>query len=203
MKDFKACKGINKAHNFDGCGELVKANTRKAGLCRKCYYKWWLLNTPEGNNRINNVVKKVTKPRRDLEKAEQEEKEFNKLQSLLASVKNSCHRFIRERDKYKPCISCLTSWNKDFQAGHYYKAETYSSIKFHELNIHGQCRKCNLRKDGNYDAYRLNLPYRIGEEAFEEIEYLAQQDKKIKDFKWDREELKKLRTYYNQQYRKL
>ena len=34
----KKCKGINKAHGFDGCGKL--SEYREAGLCPVCFYEW-------------------------------------------------------------------------------------------------------------------------------------------------------------------
>ncbi len=106
------------------------------------------------------------------------------------------------RDKGKPCISCGTPWHQDFQAGHFYKAELFSTIKFHELNIHGQCVQCNIRKEGNESEYRVNLPQRIGKENFDHLNHLAVIDKKT-DFKWDRETLLEIRKYYRKKIKKL
>ena len=138
-----------------------------------------------------------------LTKAFEEKSNESKLATLLKSVEKYCHEYIRLRDKYKPCISCDNQWNKDFQAGHYYKAELFSTIKFNELNINGQCRQCNLRKDGNFNEYNLRLPERVGREQFDEITYLAKLDKHNKTFKWDRQELIKLRNYYKLKIKQL
>ncbi len=126
---------------------------------------------------------------------EKEKKDRKKLTTLLKSVKNTCHEYIRLRDKGKPCISCGTQWHQEFQAGHFYKAETFSTIKFNELNIHGQCVQCNIRKDGNNSEYTVRLPDRIGFKDFEHLNYLASIDKKT-NFKWERENLIEIRKYY-------
>ena len=197
----KKCKGQGKAKSVKGCGKLISVQYRKYGLCTSCYADF-ILNTDYGKILLEKATLKATRPRRELEKATAEKKEYDKLSTLLKSVEAVCHKYIRERDKYKPCVSCDNQWNKGFQAGHYYKAELYSTIKFNELNINGQCQQCNLRKDGNFNEYNLRLPKRIGQEQFNEITYLAEQDKKT-DFKWDRSELIKIRDYYKLKLKQL
>ena len=51
------------------------------------------------------------------------------------------HKFIRERDKDKPCISC--GQYTTLQAGHFYSGGHYSALRFDEDNVHGQCLRCN------------------------------------------------------------
>ena len=78
----------------------------------------------------------------------------------------------------------------------------YSNLKYNENNIHGQCRQCNLRKDGNEAGYRIGLKNRFNEDYVNNLDNLANEYKKT-TFKWDREELKKIRTYYNNLIKKL
>lgn len=137
-----------------------------------------------------------------LQKMSEERKNRIGLTTLLESVKKVCHEYIRLRDKNKPCISCGTQWHKDFQAGHFYKAELFSSLRFNEYNINGQCVQCNIRKEGNESEYRVNLPKRIGSVLNDELNHLATLDKK-KDFKWCREDLKAIRTYYKEKIKDL
>jgi len=112
------------------------------------------------------------------------------------------NKYIRLRDKGKPCISCLTPYMDSFQATHYHKAELYPTLKFNELNVFGGCIKCNLFLDGNLEMYGVNLPERIGQEKFNELNQLAANEKKTVH-KWDREELKKIRTKYNLKIKQL
>lgn len=203
MKDLKRCSGTHKDTYGLGCKTMVNAKNRKLGLGRECLcYSKFLINTPEGNARIKKAELKATKPRRELEKAQKERKQTNTLQNLLQSVVNSCHKYIRLRDKYKPCISCGANWNEHFQSGHFYKAELYSSLKFHPKNINGQCRVCNLHKDGNFEGYRKGMIERYDLKFVQNLEKDARKDKS-EPFKWDREQLREERTVYNQMIKEL
>ena len=189
----KPCKGTGKAKGY-GCGKLTYH--RVYGLGKMCCYPDWLLNSEQGKIVLYKAQIKATKPRLDLEKAQEERKQNTSLSNLIQSLVNVCHKYIRERDKHKPCISCGANWNEHFQAGHFYKAELYSSLRFDEFNINGQCRICNLHKDGNFQGYRKGFIKRYSLEQLEELETKAR-EYKHQSFKWDREELKEKRLYYN------
>jgi hypothetical protein len=103
--------------------------------------------------------------------------EQKSISKYLLTTRTIVHKAIKHRDRGKPCISCGCSWNEDFQAGHGFKAETYKSLRFDFQNINGQCVKCNIRLEGNFDNYILNLPYRIGQEEFDKLKKRAELDK--------------------------
>ncbi len=199
----KPCKGINKANKFKGCGNVTPF--RVYGLCNNCY-KDWLLNTDEGQEKINKSILKAKTKRvesiNSLKKYDNERKEIKRLSALIGQVKKYCHEYIRERDKGKNCISCGFVLKGSFDAGHYFKSELYSSLKFNEDNIHGQCVQCNRRLEGNLNKYSLDLPGRIGNVKFDKLNYLANLEKQIL-FKWDRESLKVLRDYYRRKLNNL
>ena len=188
----KPCKSIGIAKGFDSCGVLTLV--RKYGMCLSCYSKW-LLTTKEGQNKLNKATIKAKQPRKQLSEARSHKKEFERLGTLIKNTVIICHKYIRERDKYKSCISCGEPWNDKHQAGHFYKAELFSTLKFNEDNIHGQCMGCNLYKEGNESQYRVNLPKRIGIEKYNELNRLASLEKKS-TFKWSRTELTRIRNYY-------
>lgn len=197
----KKCKGTSQETAGFGCNKelsyIIKNGVRqykaKYGLGFECRcYSDWLLNTEAGRLKMQKAQLKASKPRRELEEAEKEMKRDRKLSFYMTNTKNAVHAYVKERDKGKSCISCGTPWHEQFQAGHYYKAELYSTIRFHFDNIHGQCQKCNLRMDGNFDGYRERLPKRIGVKAFKELEELASMDK-LTEHKWEREKLQKIR----------
>ena len=122
-----------------------------------------------------------------------EKKEQDTLQSHLLHTRTLVHKMVRLRDKGKPCASCGRSWLDNFQAGHYHKAELYSSLRFDFFNIHSCCQKCNLFLEGNLDAYKLRLPYIIGIKQFDALNRRATLDKKfIKT--WTRDELKEIQN---------
>jgi hypothetical protein len=206
----KKCKGTGVAKGY-GCNTplpFTKRNGLKSykskyglGIDCKCYQKW-LVSTNEGKEKMQAAALKATKPRREFEEFEKEEKERKSLNTLLTNTKNACHTYIKARDKGKPCISCGVPYRSDFQAGHCFKSELFSTIRFHENNIHGQCIGCNIHKDGNEAAYISRLPERIGKEKVVELLKLSKLDKKI-DHKWDREQLIEVRKYYQKKLKEL
>lgn len=188
----KKCKGTGKAIGY-GCGKLTAH--RQFGLGKMCCYPDWLLNSENGKIYLEKITLKITKPRLDLQQAKKESKQNKSLSYLIQNTVNICHEFIRLRDKGKSCISCGEPWHSDFQAGHFYKAELYSSLKFDETNINGQCQGCNLYKDGNESGYRVGLIKRYSKGYLDLLDSKALLDKK-KVFKWDRVKLKEIQDYY-------
>ena len=125
-----------------------------------------------------------------------------RLSTLLGYTKTRVHKYIRLRDKHKPCISCGCEWSDDFDAGHFYPAGKYTSIKFDLHNINGQCIQCNRYKEGNFDEYSLNLPNRIGIANYNKLVKRAKNSiKTIK--KYDREELKQIQNEIKKKIREL
>lgn len=189
----KSCQG-SSAVSVKGCGAL--SYWRKYGLCRKCYTDW-LLNTEDGKEKLKKTTLKATRESRELRQAERRSKEVKSLNYLLINVRTIVHEYIRLRDKHKPCISCGAKWHKDFQAGHFYKSELYSSMRFDAMNIHGQCPKCNMYLEGNLNQYDQNLIKRIGKEEYEALKLRASKDKK-NNFKWDRDTLEEIRKTFKE-----
>lgn len=188
----KKCKGQGIAIGY-GCGKMTKVENRIYGLGKMCgCYSDWLLNSEPGKIKMQKALLKVQKPRLEFEKAEKETKEKKGISGALLVTKTVVHAYVRERDKGKNCISCGCQWNDFFQAGHHYKSETYTTLKFNLDNIHGQCQQCNLRKDGNFDEYALNLPYRIGIKRYNDLQSLASIDKQFSKV-WNLENLKEIR----------
>jgi len=92
------------------------------------------------------------------------------------------HTFIRERDSDTGmfcCISC-SKWKAVDQmtAGHYYPS-THTATKFHELNVNGQCVKCNTYLHGNLKEYRIGLEKKIGQKGLDELDWKHSQRAKL------------------------
>jgi len=167
----KKCKGTGVAKGY-GCGDLNIKRVYGLGLKCRCYQDW-LFESEEGKKKVAKATLKATKVRTEYYKA----KELNNVvmsgKSKMSYVKTLVHKAVRLRDQYKPCVSCGKSWNSEFQAGHYFKAELYNTIKLHFDNIHGQCVQCNIHEEGNLNEYALRLPNRIGEDKFKQLNELA------------------------------
>lgn len=188
----KACKGNGKAFGY-GCGKLTNVENRIYGLGKMCgCYSDWLLNSDIGKSIMFKSLNKVQKPRIELEKAHKEHKEKKGIAGALLVTKTLVHAYVRKRDKGKPCISCGCQWNSDFQAGHYYPAGSFETLRFNLDNIHSQCVKDNLYNNGDFENYTLNLPKRIGSDRFDKLVKLASIDKQFSKV-WDLENLKEIR----------
>jgi len=195
----KPCKGEDIAKGY-GCGKMTKY--RKYGLGKMCCLSSWYLESENGKIKLEKTRLKIEAPRKEFESYKKERKSRQNLPNLIKNTVIAVHRYVRLRDKGKSCISCDTPYKDNFQAGHYFKAELYSSLKFDLDNIHGQCEQCNLRREGNESGYSLRLPKRIGQKAFDSIVLKAIQEKKT-GFKWDKEELVKIRKRANKLFNEL
>lgn len=80
------------------------------------------------------------------------------------------NKYIRMRDKDKPCISCGRGLNKhNTHASHFYSVGAYPNLRFNEDNVHASCDHCNLHLHGNIAEYSLRLPDRIGLDKFNKL----------------------------------
>ena len=72
------------------------------------------------------------------------------------------------------CINCGGRFlYKEIQAGHFLPAGKYSSLRYNELNIWGECQGCN-----GYDKFKLryesNLKKKLGDAAVEGMKLHAE-----------------------------
>ena len=107
------------------------------------------------------LSKKLKKPKKSIS--------IKKLELKLRSI---LYPLIKLRDG-NTCISCgkLNLIGKDWQAGHYIKAELCNlKYRYNELNIHSQCSHCNKWKAGNSIAYRNALIRMIDEKEVKKLD---------------------------------
>jgi len=109
-----------------------------------------------------------------------------KTSQLIKIATTHFNKFIRTRDAGKRCISCNSLIFSD--AGHFYSAGHYPTLRFNENNVHGQCKRCNYFLSGNLNKYRINLIERIGIDKVEKLDQLAAISKRT-SFKWNRIDL--------------
>jgi len=113
-----------------------------------------------------------------------------RISDLKKEVQRIFNKWIRERDKDIPCISCGKHSDK-VDAGHFIAQGSSGYLRYHEGNVHKQCKSCNRFKHGNLLEYRINLVKKIGQEN---VEWLENHRNKTK--KWTREELNEIKTRY-------
>jgi len=111
--------------------------------------------------KASKVIKKDLKQRRESLKTLGDHK--RELQTVF-------NKFIRLRDKDKPCISCQRHHTGQYHAGHYLSVGARPNLRYNEINVHKQCAPCNNHLSGNPINYRINLVNLIGLDAVELLE---------------------------------
>ncbi|MDH0749506.1 recombination protein NinG [Pseudomonas sp. GD03842] len=116
----------------------------------------------------------------------------------LKDTQTAFNAWIRERDAGQPCISCGTTADVQYCAGHYRTTAAAPELRFEPLNVHLQCnRNCNMGKSGNLLGYRPRLIEKIGLAAVEWLEGPHEPKK------YTIEELKALTAHYRKLTREL
>lgn len=121
------------------------------------------------------------------------------VQDYVKLAQTVFNKYIRLRDKDKPCISCgAKAGTYTITAGHYFPS-TNKSVTFNEDNLHGQCWfNCNSSKSGNLAEYRIGLIERIGVERLEQLEA---ESRKTRKFTTD--ELKEIISTYKKKIKEM
>ena len=112
------------------------------------------------------------------------------VQDVVKAAQIVFNKYIRERDKAQPCISCGSQPKKE-NAGHFFNANNHWNVRFDEDNVHLQCERCNSFLSGNLIEYRANLITKIGQERFNQLESKARVTRKF-----TKDELKELIKKY-------
>ena len=190
----KKCKGTGKAISY-GCGTL--AYKRTYGLCCNCY-RDWLLNSYEGNKKLEVVqirAKKKAKPVRKYVKWHEKE-----MKDMLKYVQdNIVNKYIRTRDNI--CYArCISSNNQIVDAGHFYSVGAEARLRFCIQNIHGQNWADNRFMGGNNLAYERGLINRFGQKYLDELKLLRALS--VEWPKLDKIELIKIGVTYEHLYKK-
>ncbi len=120
--------------------------------------------------------------------------------ALLKRAEHYCHKYIRARDKDRPCISC--NQFRTLQAGHYHPAGTVKMLRFNEFNINGECKSCNYFSGDHLIIYRKNLIKKFGLEKVDELDMIAAYNKRVSE-KWEKIEIIEIIERYKQKLKEL
>lgn len=116
------------------------------------------------------VLAAIERKRKEAQLAREDRKDTRERKEKLktradyaADAQKAFNAWIRERDAGQPCISCGTTSDVQFCAGHYRTVGACPELRYEPLNVHRQCNKnCNLEKSGNIVEYRIRLVQKIG-----------------------------------------
>ena len=116
-----------------------------------------------------------------------------RVESLIDTLVFIFHRYIRARDRGKPCPSCGSVWSAEFQAGHYHSAGANSSVRFNEVNVNGQCVECNSGSNFDKERYWNTLQKRW---SIDKLSAMEEERTRVK--RWSEEEIRELTKYYKE-----
>ncbi len=183
---------------------FVKPRKRKCKICGDSYLP---LNTLQKTCLTplyaleHHRASEKKKRRKELRQAKQKLKSRSQ---WLKEAQTVFNRYIRNRDRGKPCISCgerLGETPNTWDCGHYRSVGAAPELRFEEANAHRQCKSCNgghfrktnfvvteERKETIRAMYRVNLIRRIGLPKVEWVEgphppakWTIEEIKEIKD----------------------
>jgi hypothetical protein len=95
-------------------------------------------------------------------------KKYPDKSKLLKKAQTVVNKYVRLRDKNKPCISCGTA-NAKWDAGHFKSSGGHQQLRFNTLNIHKQCMRCNQYLSGNLVPYEEELIKKIGKSKVDQF----------------------------------
>ena len=157
---------------------MVLAVKRTQKKCRECKELFW----PESSWQVICSFKcgikqlKKTKDKRLVKKKKafnaetRRRKDAIKTKSQwLNELQTVINKYVRIRDKGKPCISCDKPDNGQHQrhASHFKSVGSNTALRFNLWNIHAGCSKCNNHLSGNIGEYMPKLINKIGQEKYD------------------------------------
>lgn len=181
----KACKGINKAKGFQGCGKLTKF--RKYGLCMSCY-PVWLYSTDIGKLEIEKATLKAKKQIETKKKAEIRKKKdsLKSIRDLKSDLQREINTIVRLIDKDCVCI-CTQKRHNSNDSGHFYSRGSTPELAYNLNNIYLQSVYSNQYLSGDPINFLIGLEKMYGKEH---KEYVYNLKGKYPPFKPTKEEIK-------------
>lgn len=165
------------------CGTRFQPVRPLQSVCSPICAKWLVIAAKKEERERDKARKEAVKTR----------------QQWLAEVQAVVNRYVRLRDKDKPCCSCdkPATWDGQWHASHFRSVGAASSVRFNLWNIHKGCSVCNNYLSGNIEGYRPRLIERIG---LERTEWLLAQNTLAR---YDIEYLKRLKAVMSKKLKRL
>lgn len=149
--------------------KVINTKKIKYGQCVKCEAGTGkILATKYLCKFHNDQKKKEEKSKRvvRLVNKADKNKSYPQLKKQLWELFSEYIRIRDSKDGMFTCISCGTLQsveNGNLQCGHYYKSETYPALRYSESNNNGQCKSCNIFKEGNRQGYEQGMLKKYGQ----------------------------------------
>lgn len=186
------------------CGEFWRPEESTPDYVRWCSYRCREALALQALQKVRAQAKRQADQQRTARRQRDRQKlvSMRTVRDWLKIAQRAFNRYIRLRDRKRPCISCGrlqqdTVFGGAFDAGHYRSTGSASHLRFTETNCWSQCVQCNRDLSGNTVEYRKGLIRRIG---VEEVERLEEDNR---THKWTIPELEEIAKKYNRLAREL
>ena len=140
-----------------------------------------------------NVWIKTEKEKQWKERKKQMKEDLKSVTDYTREAQKLVNKYVRLRDIDNGCISCEADLIHKHDAGHYFSAFGYPSVRFDEDNVNSQCVYCNKHNHGSLIEYQKGLIKKIGQERFNQLELKASKHKT-----WTKSELKEIIKEYKE-----
>lgn len=167
MKNPKPCKGINKAHGFEGCNK--PSNNRKFGLCPACLWDWMLTDERGKIWREKQFIPRVEKKQKQLDKKKTQQAKINLMSPdkyRAKYVQPLINKIARLLDYGHPCIA-TGNYEGKMAGGHYTSVGSNRTICLNLHNIFIQSFQSNTWNGGDDKKYQDRLKDIFGQQYFD------------------------------------
>ena len=172
MNKPKKCKGINKAHGFDGCN--TASSNRRFGLCPACLWDWMLTDERGKIWREKQFIPKVEKKQKQLDREKTKEAKINLMSPdkyRAKYVQPLINQIARLIDYGHPCIA-TGNYEGKMAGGHYTSVGSNRTICLNLHNIFIQSFHSNSWSGGDDKKYQARLKDIFGEDYFDFVNSL-------------------------------
>lgn len=189
MNSKKRCKKCKKYFKVE-----TMFITNMGNFCgNECRMEWSRMN-------LDKIIEKAKKQRVKKERKERQQRKYDlkpdkEIKHYIQ--KEYFNKYICLRDSGEPCPTCGTRHSKIWDAGHFISVGSADNLRFHEDNVHRQCRHCNYYGNDNQGKYRDFLVNKIGEKRVQALENGKRTSK------WSREQLEQIKEEYKNKIKQL
>ena len=212
----------NKLRKCTGCKQRFLAETMiklPAGNFHSmdCAIEYVNTKTERERQRAASRQRKVERESKKAQRREHKEarERLKRKSEWMREAQAAFNRYVRLKDKGKPCISCgkpefmvqqEQQWKTGgaWDCGHYLSRGARPQLRFNLHNAHRQCKSCNAgsgkfshKAETVQQRYRERLIKKIGLEKVEALE----QNQESRPF--DIQYLKRIKVVFNRKYRML
>lgn len=159
-------------------------------VCRVEYKKWRMTQKVCGSVECAAEYARQVREKEERKELRARKEKLKTRTQWLKEAQIEFNRYIRERDRDLPCISCGRFHGGSYDAGHYRSVGAAPQLRFDEDNCHKQCVPCNQHKSGNAIEYRRGLVERIG------LQRVAILEANSETIRWTIEDAKRIKAEY-------